>query len=116
MRCPACAVDMVTVKVQIVEIDRCPACGGVALEKGEAETIDALGLGHVIEGGVIATLQQRATPARCHVCVRENLSVVREYSSYRFELGFVVKQCRVGRRTRRDATARHRCDPRPQGR
>src|SRR5437764_2586031 len=75
MQCPACETVMVTVTIRGIEIDRCPACGGVALEKGEAETIDALGLGHVIEGGVIATLQQRATPARCHVCVREMIAL-----------------------------------------
>lgn len=58
-----------------VEIDRCPGCGGVVLDKGEAETIDALGLGPVIEGGVIATLQQRATPARCYECDREMVAL-----------------------------------------
>ena len=66
---------MVTVTIRGVEIDRCPACGGVALDKGEAETIDALGLAHVIEGGVVATLQHRTTPARCHDCGKEMIAL-----------------------------------------
>jgi Zn-finger nucleic acid-binding protein len=63
------------VTIRSVEIDRCPACGGVALDKGEAETIDALGLAHVIEGGVVATLQHRTTPARCHDCGKEMIAL-----------------------------------------
>jgi Zn-finger nucleic acid-binding protein len=75
MKCPACETGMVTVVIRSVEIDRCPACGGVALDKGEAETIDALGLAHVIEGGVVATLQHRSTPARCHECAQEMVAL-----------------------------------------
>jgi Zn-finger nucleic acid-binding protein len=75
MKCPACANDMVTVVIRQVEIDRCPACGGVALDKGEADTIDALGLAHVIEGGVVAALQHRTTPAHCHVCDKEMIAL-----------------------------------------
>ena len=66
---------MVTVVIRQVEIDRCPACGGVALDKGEAETIDALGLAHVIEGGVVATLQHRTTPANCYECGRPMIAL-----------------------------------------
>jgi Zn-finger nucleic acid-binding protein len=75
MKCPACETAMVPVTIRMVEIDRCPACGGVALDKGEAETIDALGLAHVIEGGVVATLQHRTTPARCHECGKEMVAL-----------------------------------------
>ncbi len=75
MKCPACANDMVRVEIRQVEIDRCPACGGVSLDKGEAETIDALGLAHVIEGGVVATLQHRETPATCHECSKEMIAL-----------------------------------------
>jgi Zn-finger nucleic acid-binding protein len=75
MKCPACETQMVTVVIRSVEIDRCPSCGGVALDKGEAETIDALGLAHVIEGGVVATLQHRSTPARCHECGKDMIAL-----------------------------------------
>lgn len=59
---------MVAVKVRIVEIDRCPACGGVVLDKGENDAIEELNLAHVIEGGVVATAQHRQGGAHCHEC------------------------------------------------
>ena len=69
---------MVQVEVQTIEIDRCPACGGIVLDKGESEAIDALGLAHVIEGGVAADHAQdhpRTTVARCHVCARDMIAL-----------------------------------------
>ncbi|HUJ63295.1 MAG TPA: zf-TFIIB domain-containing protein [Kofleriaceae bacterium] len=75
MKCPACATEMVAVTIRTVEIDRCPGCGGVVLDKGEHETIEELGLAHVIEGGVVATGQHRDTPARCHACAREMIAL-----------------------------------------
>lgn len=70
MKCPACANEMKTATVESVEIDRCGHCGGVVLDKGETDTIDRLGLAHVIEGGLVATHQHRQTPAHCYVCDR----------------------------------------------
>ncbi len=63
---------MVQVAVQSIEIDRCPACGGIVLDKGETEAIDALGLAQVIEGGVSASFEgaSRTTAAHCHACDR----------------------------------------------
>ncbi|HTR50109.1 MAG TPA: zf-TFIIB domain-containing protein [Kofleriaceae bacterium] len=75
MKCPACACDMVTVMVRIVEIDRCPACGGIALDKGETEAIEELKLQHVIEGGVVATGQHRQTQAHCYECSRDMIAL-----------------------------------------
>ena len=75
MKCPGCTTEMATMVIREVEIDRCPGCGGIALDKGEAETIDALGLAHVIEGGVVATLQHRQTPATCHACSKEMIAL-----------------------------------------
>ena len=75
MKCPACGNLMTTATVVSVEIDRCRQCGGVVLDKGEAETIDALGLAHVVEGGVIATHQHRTSPARCYECDREMIAL-----------------------------------------
>ena len=77
MKCPACATDMATLEVHSVEIDRCPACGGISLDKGEAETIDQLGLAPVIEGGVTSSgTDARATPAHCHECNRQMIALV----------------------------------------
>jgi Zn-finger nucleic acid-binding protein len=71
---------MVQVTVQSIEIDRCPACGGIVLDKGETEAIESLGLSHVIEGGVSAEPEpepgdSRTTAARCHECNRDMIAL-----------------------------------------
>jgi Zn-finger nucleic acid-binding protein len=70
---------MVQVEVQSIEIDRCPACGGIVLDKGETEAIESLGLSQVIEGGVAAepaTGDARTTAARCHECQRDMIALL----------------------------------------
>ena len=77
IKCPGCAHDMVQVEVHSIEIDRCPSCGGVVLDKGETELIDSLGLAQVIEGGVAAPAETlRSTPALCHPCNREMIALI----------------------------------------
>ncbi|MBX3159470.1 MAG: zf-TFIIB domain-containing protein [Deltaproteobacteria bacterium] len=76
MKCPGCANDMVMIEVHSIEIDRCPSCGGIALDKGETEVIDSLGLANVIEGGVTASHGDRTTVARCHECDRDMIALV----------------------------------------
>jgi Zn-finger nucleic acid-binding protein len=67
---------MVQVEVQSIEIDRCPSCGGIVLDKGESESIQSLGLAEVIEGGVSAGAGEgRATAARCHECSRDMIAL-----------------------------------------
>jgi len=61
---------MALIEIHSVEIDRCPSCGGIVLDKGESDVIDSLGLAHVIEGGVTASPAHRETEARCHECSR----------------------------------------------
>jgi Zn-finger nucleic acid-binding protein len=76
MKCPGCTNNMVLIEVHSIEIDRCPTCGGIVLDKGESEVIDSLGLAHVIEGGVKAAhTHTRTTPARCHECDREMIAL-----------------------------------------
>jgi Zn-finger nucleic acid-binding protein len=75
MKCPGCTAEMVTADVHSIEIDRCPHCGGVVLDKGETEMIDALGLANVIEGGVTAAHQHRTTVAHCFVCDRDMIAL-----------------------------------------
>ncbi|HEY0990108.1 MAG TPA: zf-TFIIB domain-containing protein [Kofleriaceae bacterium] len=78
MKCPGCASDMAQVELQSIEIDRCPACGGIVLDKGENEMIDSLGLAQVIEGGVSAAHTHdhaRSTAARCHECARDMIAL-----------------------------------------
>jgi Zn-finger nucleic acid-binding protein len=67
---------MALLALKSVEIDRCPGCGGIVLDKGEADIIEALGLVRVIEGGVSAPhAHARATAARCHECDREMIAL-----------------------------------------
>jgi len=66
---------MVVTQVNTIEIDRCPNCGGIVLDKGESDVIDSLGLAVVIEGGVTAAHEHRTTAARCHECDREMIAL-----------------------------------------
>jgi uncharacterized protein len=68
MRCPGCKTDLVTTKVHSIEIDRCPKCGGIVLDKGEVDTIENFGLAAVIEGGVRTAHEHRSTTAHCYEC------------------------------------------------
>jgi Zn-finger nucleic acid-binding protein len=75
MKCPGCANEMAVTEVHSVEIDRCPTCGGIALDKGESEIIESLGMAHVIEGGVTTPHENRTTVARCYECNREMIAL-----------------------------------------
>ncbi len=75
MKCPGCTSDMVLVDVDSIEIDRCPSCGGIVLDKGESEMIDALGMAHVIEGGVTMEHKHRETTARCYECEKDMMEL-----------------------------------------
>ena len=66
---------MATTDIHSIEIDRCPSCGGIALDKGETEMIDSLGLAAVIEGGVKMEHQHRTTTARCYECERDMIAL-----------------------------------------
>jgi Zn-finger nucleic acid-binding protein len=66
---------MATTEVHSIEIDRCPFCGGIVLDKGETEIIDSLGMAHVIEGGVTTPHENRTTLARCYECNREMIAL-----------------------------------------
>ena len=77
MKCPGCATEMVVVHVHSVEIDRCPGCGGVLLDKGETQVIDALGLAHVIESGAGSPPDTlRTSGAKCHACDNPMIALV----------------------------------------
>ena len=75
MKCPGCITDMVTTTIQSIEIDRCPSCAGIVLDKGETEMIDSLGLASVIEGGTKQAHEHRSTTARCHECERDMIAL-----------------------------------------
>ena len=67
--------DMVTTNVHSIEIDRCPACGGVVLDKGENDMVEALGLAAIIEGGVRQAHEHRTTTARCYECQEDMIAL-----------------------------------------
>ena len=75
MRCPGCTSEMAVTAIHSIEIDRCSSCGGIVLDKGENETIDSLGLAHVIEDGVQQAHEHRATTARCYECERDMIAL-----------------------------------------
>src|SRR3954470_1398508 len=75
MKCPGCTDDMVETDIHSIVIDRCPNCGGISLDKGESEMIDALGLGAVIEGGVQRAHENRETTAHCYECKQDMVAL-----------------------------------------
>jgi len=71
LRCPKC-LD-VTMDVELhedVEIDRCPTCQGIFLDKGELEEILTLDLGHEMDASRASLLTdlQDDLSARCPLC------------------------------------------------
>ncbi len=76
MKCPGCGTEMAATMVHSIEIDRCPGCGGIALDKGENELIESVGLASVIEGGVQRAHEHRTTTARCHECDRDMIALL----------------------------------------
>jgi Zn-finger nucleic acid-binding protein len=75
MKCPGCADEMAIVDLAMVEIDRCPGCGGIVLDKGETEVIDSLGLASLIEGGVPFDGGSRTTQAHCWPCNKDMVTL-----------------------------------------
>jgi len=39
MRCPKCGMEMKTIKLNQVDIDKCFSCGGIYLDDGELEKV-----------------------------------------------------------------------------
>ena len=75
MKCPGCASEMDLVEIQSVEIDRCAACGGIVLDKGEGDAIESLGIARIIESAVTSDGKPRTTSAHCHVCKRDMIAL-----------------------------------------
>ena len=60
MLCPACKVDLVMTERQSVEIDYCPKCRGVWLDRGELDKIIEKSLGQ--QPAQPATAQPQPAP------------------------------------------------------
>ena len=78
MRCPKCDVEMMSFAFQGIEVDRCPQCDGVWLDKGELEAILERNLGDAIEMVSFATMPRvdDDAPATCHRCGEPMISLV----------------------------------------
>jgi Zn-finger nucleic acid-binding protein len=66
---------MVATDVHSVEVDRCPSCGGVVLDKGESDTVESLGNASVIEVGVKYAHVHRTTTAHCYECKQDMIAL-----------------------------------------
>ena len=66
---------MVETEVHSIEIDRCPDCGGIVLDKGESEMIESLGLAAVIESGAQKAHENRSTTAHCYSCKKDMIAL-----------------------------------------
>ena len=71
---------MVIQRVISVEIDACPGCRGIVLDKGESEVIEALGVTAVIESPEVAEQTDPGGPrdnkARCYECNQDMVALV----------------------------------------
>jgi Zn-finger nucleic acid-binding protein len=77
MKCPKCASEMSSVELLGVEVECCPVCAGVLLDKGEAELIEEKRLAAAIDSGrARGGASTAATPAHCHVCDRPMIALV----------------------------------------
>jgi Zn-finger nucleic acid-binding protein len=77
MKCPGCANEMTVETFESIEVDRCPRCGGVVLDKGELDGLEQLGLSSRADGAGSsdAPAAARTTPAHCHVCDRSMIAL-----------------------------------------
>lgn len=70
---------MIVQRVITVDIDTCPACHGIVLDKGESEAIDTLGIAQLMEAtdpGLSDTSTPRTGDARCYECDKPMMALV----------------------------------------
>ena len=82
MLCPVCREEMLVLEFERVEVDYCPACGGVWLDSGELELVGERA--GALSGGLLSALERRRGNAprgrarRCPVCRKKMLQVQAE--------------------------------------
>ncbi len=79
MRCPKCDnVEMMAFNFHDVEIDRCPRCSGVWLDKDELEAILQRQLGTIIDMPSFSRDKSESDhkPAHCHRCDNDMIDLV----------------------------------------
>jgi len=77
MDCPVCKNAMITLELSEVEIDYCPGCGGIWLDKGELELLldDAEKAGNLLDSfkADSACLEK---PRKCPICMKKMAKIV----------------------------------------
>jgi Zn-finger nucleic acid-binding protein len=77
MQCPKCQTEMTVKKYKGVEIDRCPKCLGIFLDKGELQKIEDQQMGAIID--ICAYSQKKeemdAVGATCHRCGQQMMAL-----------------------------------------
>lgn len=41
MKCPKCGTDLETIRIEFVDVEKCPECEAIVLDKGELEKLQA---------------------------------------------------------------------------
>jgi len=86
MNCPKCTTSMVAVTYRSLQIDRCPDCQGVWLDKSELESIMEKQLAGLLDVGSMtpATPERDSLPAHCHRCDKD-MTVLTGAADIKFE-------------------------------
>lgn len=74
MQCPRCQTEMEISTHSDVEIDRCPKCGGVFLDKGEMESISERAVASVVDMHPSFEQVEAESPAICR-CGQEMMEI-----------------------------------------
>jgi uncharacterized protein len=91
MNCPACDNTMIILEHEQVELDYCPACGGVWLDGGELELLlDAPEESQRLLASFAKNANPTGTPRRCPIC-RKKMTEVRIGAG---EPPLVIDECR----------------------
>ena len=59
MQCPVCDVRLATSDRQGVEVDHCPRCRGVWLDRGELDQLRRVNRARGVSGGVLGSIFKR---------------------------------------------------------
>lgn len=77
MKCPKCGVEMRPKTYKGIEIDRCPQCRGIYLDKGELERVEDAQLTSIVD--ICAYSQKNEAmddvAATCHRCNRSMMKL-----------------------------------------
>lgn len=87
LNCPKCRIE--TMKLEVyegIEVDRCPACKGIFLDRGELKGMIAKKMGHKADTLLFSAMsdQMDEVPAHCPKC-NQDMSPVKGPGEVRIE-------------------------------